>query len=122
MFKELDLKGYVFTVSSDGRYIFDKWANKTRNQCACKKGYLRVWSPGFIKKRRSFMVHRLVALAWLECPEGYDKMDVNHIDANKANNHFSNLEWVTHQENMTHGKKLKLFKPGPAFRKGFIRN
>lgn len=114
MFKKLDLSGYVFTVSSDGRYIFDEWANARRSLCSCKKGYLRVWSAGFIKKRRSFLVHRLVALAWLDCPEGYENMDVNHKDANKSNNHYSNLEWVSHQENMSHGKRMKLFKPGPG--------
>lgn len=58
------------------------------------------------------MVHRLVAMCFLDCPKNFEELQVNHIDANKANNHFSNLEWVTKQENMDHGKKLKLFKPG----------
>lgn len=115
-FKRLDLSGYVFTVSSDGLYIFDECSKTRRALCSCKRGYLRVWSSGFIKKRRSFLVHRLVALAWLECPNGYERLDVNHKDANKSNNRWSNLEWVSHQENMNHGKKLKLFKAGPGRR------
>lgn len=41
--------------------------------------------------------HRLVAQTYL--PPS-NKPEVNHIDGNKANNHVSNLEWVTHSENI----------------------
>lgn len=45
--------------------------------------------------------HRLVAECYLPPREG-SNLQVNHIDCNKQNNHFSNLEWVTNQENITH--------------------
>lgn len=51
-------------------------------------------------KEKSFMIHRLVALSFI--PNPYGKISVNHIDGNKQNNHVSNLEWVTHSENMKH--------------------
>lgn len=44
--------------------------------------------------------HRLVAEAFIENPD--NKLEVNHIDSNKQNNHITNLEWVTRQENQIH--------------------
>ena len=42
---------------------------------------------------KGFKVHRLVAKAFIPNPNNY-KM-VNHIDGNKANNSYKNLEWCT---------------------------
>jgi hypothetical protein len=51
-------------------------------------------------KTKTFSVHRLVAVAFIENPEG--RPDVNHKDKNKLNNNLSNLEWVTAKENNIH--------------------
>lgn len=62
-------------------------------------GYHRV---GLMKNKRVYMfaVHRLVALTFIsEMPEG---KEVNHKDGNKHNNHYSNLEYITHKENCQH--------------------
>lgn len=60
-------------------------------------GYLtvRLSSP-----RVAFLVHRLVALTFLERVPGYDV--VNHLDHNRRNNHVPNLEWCTQQMNLQH--------------------
>lgn len=64
-----------------------------------KKGYLRVWLAKN-GKRKSYMVHRLVAEAFI--PNVDNKPEVNHIDGNKQNNSVDNLEWVTGSENVVH--------------------
>lgn len=64
-------------------------------------GYLRV-SLSKQGKQVNKLVHTLVAEAFVEKPHG--KVEVNHIDGTKANNEFSNLEWVTRVENMAHAK------------------
>lgn len=52
------------------------------------------------KRQWNLGVHRLVALAFIgPCP---DDKEVNHIDGDPSNNHVSNLEYVTHAENMQH--------------------
>lgn len=59
-------------------------------------------------------IHRAIAVLFVPKPERhkdipYDELQVNHIDGNKLNNHYSNLEWVTQEENMEHARRLGLF-------------
>ena len=48
-------------------------------------------------------VHRLVALAFIENPNGYK--EINHKDENKQNNCVENLEWCTRKYNENYGTK-----------------
>lgn len=68
-------------------------------------GYLRitVTNEGL---RKSYFVHRLVALAFI--PNSENKPTVNHIDGIKTNNNVSNLEWATHKEQKIHAIKHNL--------------
>lgn len=50
------------------------------------------------------IIHRLVAQAFIPNPNNLP--EVNHKDGNKANNHVDNLEWITHRENVSHGKLM----------------
>ena len=48
------------------------------------------------KESHSFRVHRLVAYTFIKKPENFnDNWVVNHIDMNKLNNNYKNLEWCT---------------------------
>lgn len=55
------------------------------------------------------LVHRLVAQAFLGLDTS-SKMEVNHIDGDRFNNRVSNLEVVTHQQNIDHSRALGLNK------------
>jgi hypothetical protein len=60
------------------------------------------------KIRTSYYIHVLVAQYFCNNPDS--KPIVNHIDGNKLNNHYTNLEWVTGSENNRHAIKLGLNK------------
>ena len=64
----------------------------------------------FKKNRIKYQIdiHVLVARAFIPNPNGYPQ--VNHIDANRANNEVSNLEWCTQKMNSRHALELGLFK------------
>jgi hypothetical protein len=63
---------------------------------------------------QNYLVHRLVAMLFVDKPErhkdlSFDELQVNHIDGNKLNNAWDNLEWVTGHENMKHAREQGLF-------------
>ena len=54
-------------------------------------------------KQKNFLIHRLAAFMFIENDDPEHKTDVNHIDENKMNNHYTNLEWCTREYNINHG-------------------
>lgn len=65
--------------------------------------FIDLCKDGTVKK---FLVHRLVAIAFIPNPEG--KPQVNHINGIKRDNKLSNLEWVTRSENQKHSIEIGL--------------
>ena len=63
-----------------------------------RKGYKRV-GLSFKGKRKQFLVHRLVALHFIENPNPKIKDCVDHINRIKDYNKVENLRWVSNQEN-----------------------
>ena len=53
---------------------------------------------------KKYTIHRIVAELFVENPKSLSH--VNHKDRVRDNNHFENLEWCTHNENVTHAVKL----------------
>lgn len=67
---------------------------------------------------KAHYIHRLVAQAFIPNPMQWP--EINHIDGNKANNNYSNLEWCTHKENVQHsysvlGRETKKGSDSPLF-------
>ncbi len=61
-------------------------------------GYLTVGLSG-----KTFTVHSLVANAFLN--KSANNLIINHIDCNKSNNFYKNLEWITQKENIQNSIK-----------------
>lgn len=86
-------------VSDKGRPSHRK--GKIFHLTAGTNGYIRV-----IIEKRCYNVHRLVASAFIERPEGRDV--VNHINGVKTDNRVENLEWTTTTGNGIHAHRTGL--------------
>ena len=99
-----DIEGYegLYKVSSYG------------NVYSCKSGINLSWKetkryPKVVLNkngvREEKTIHRLVAEAFIPNPD--NKLQVDHIDTDKLNNHVENLRWCTSKENARNPKTLK---------------
>ena len=110
------IKGYTgYYVSTDGIVLSyrktgkgdilndtPKYLKPLKIKTHCKEYYRVGLMVG--DKHKWLLVHRLVALAFLENPK--NKPQVNHKDNNGLNNNLDNLEWVNNSENQIHRFKL----------------
>lgn len=93
-----DIPGY-------SKYLIDESGN------IYSKIFKRLLTPKYLRyktvvlntggKQKTIRVHRLVAIVFLPCLDS-EKIIVNHKDGNTHNNHCTNLEWVTQQQNVIH--------------------
>lgn len=72
---------------------------KGQNNYNTGKGYLFVVLFDRNKKTHNVRIHRLVAENFVSNPNINIYTQVDHIDCNKLNNYYKNLEWVTPLEN-----------------------
>lgn len=96
--RKITYKGFSYFVSDHGnvysmvksKYLISN-VRKVHTQYYGQYSFAGQW----------FSAHRLVLLAFGPEYPGKD-FEVNHKDGNGRNNHISNLEWVTHRQNIQH--------------------
>ena len=100
----------LYEVSNLGRIkslCAGRWkSTMLRKPCPTVNGYLAVMlrKSG---KARLITIHRLVAIAFLDNPEGL--REVNHKDEDKTNNRADNLEWCTRKYNQNYNEHYKIY-------------
>jgi len=100
----------MYSVSNFGNVRNDK-SGRILKQVISNSGYKCVCL--YLPKLKYCTVHRLVAKAFIPNPDNLS--DVNHIDEDKSNNHVSNLEWLSHKDNLNYGSlpsRRKQFNTG----------
>ncbi len=90
------LRLYDATESGE---IINIFTSRIMKQRINHNGYKEV---SLVSGRRQFKykVHRIIATKYIPNPD--KKPFINHIDTIKVNNHYTNLEWVTTEENNLH--------------------
>ena len=108
--KDLDFEFFLPIVGFDNYFVSNFGnvknckTNKILKPVNHRQGYKQI---GLTKngKCKTFKVHRLVGIAFLENPD--NKPMIDHIDENKSNNNIKNLRWATNQENQSNqGKRI----------------
>lgn len=89
--------------------VYSKYEAKVVVPIVTKKGYRQVSLTGDDGSTANLLVHRLVALAYLDKIDGFEELQINHIDGDKGNNCASNLEWCTGAENLGHAVATGLY-------------
>lgn len=108
IYKEIEGYEQLYQISNQGnvKSLGNGGSNASKEKILkpnkLKDGYLRVnlCKEG---KRKSYLIHRLVAEAFIENPNNYPQ--VNHKDENPTNNCVENLEFCDAKYNSNYGAR-----------------
>lgn len=108
VWKDIDGFEGLYQVSNHGRIKSFRKSTKFHGQSEhllsptiTANGYESVTLYTGPSGRHKFLVHRLVAQAFIPNPNHFEA--INHKDENKRNNHVDNLEWCTLSYNNAYG-------------------
>lgn len=86
-----------YAITSDGQ-VWSYYTNRFLKLFQDRHGYSVVSLYNDLGQS-THLVHRLVGRVFVKLPKefngNYDIATINHIDHNKKNNHYTNLEWVS---------------------------
>tara|TARA_R100000388_G_C7165716_1_gene121405 strand:+ start:56 stop:640 length:585 start_codon:yes stop_codon:yes gene_type:complete len=97
----LPVKGERMPINEDGLVYLKPalrgHAKYPEKQYYCVNVTIRDENGKFLKQIKKYN-HQLVAETWVPNPHKYT--EILHLDENNRNNHYTNLKWGTHLENM----------------------
>ncbi len=115
----------IFKLTECGNYKVSEYgdiyslerivAGKSNSQrlIKAKKLKLSLDSSGYLKcsicnlgTKKTINIHKIVVKLFV----GTSDLTINHIDGNKLNNHYKNLEYITHEQNIAHAHKIGIHK------------
>lgn len=112
-FRKIKSLDFLYEINENGtifRNVKSKKQNKIKLDMHHSKSGYYVTFCRFKGKPTRVIIHKAVAECWLgDCPYGYE---VDHIDRNSHNNHYSNLRYVTKSEQMKNRDHTNISKNG----------
>lgn len=99
-FRRIKCKSRKVKTRNGDRLIYEKLLTKRINK---QTGYWEVGLTVSKANQKYFLVHRMVAKAFIPNPKNYPQ--VNHKDLDRSNDAIDNLEWCTQSQNANHAKE-----------------
>lgn len=98
--KDIILCGRKYLISPDGTVRNRHGHVLSKHKDVYGYEYVLIFNKN--RKRKKFLVHRLVATVYI--PNEKALPQINHKDGVKTNNRVENLEWVTNSQNQMHSR------------------
>lgn len=106
----IEIEGFEnYFITSEGE-VYSKKLNRPLSKWVDNTGYYQVLLYNKEGKRCHIRVHRLVAKHFVINSNSEIYNQVNHIDCNKLNNNYLNLEWTNNSLNTKHGYDNNVYK------------
>lgn len=89
------VKENLYKITEDGQ-IWSNYINNFLHSTTDKDGYLKIKLSGGSREKKVYVrIATLVAWNYIGFPPQHlIDPTINHIDGNKLNNHYTNLEWI----------------------------
>jgi hypothetical protein len=102
-FREIEFEGVLLRVYRNGeicRWINKHGRQKIHNPFWRKTGILNMEYLKINLNKKMYLIHRIIAMVYLDLDISDTTKQVDHIDRCTTNNNVNNLRVVQHQKNM----------------------